>query len=86
MQLDPDSPWVRNSLGTIYAEQGLLDRATAHFREAVQLQPSYHAAWLNLGIIYLRQQKRDEALEMFHKVLELNPSDPDARRLVDQLQ
>ena len=86
LQLDPDSPWVRNSLGTIYAEQGLLDRATAHFREAVQLQPSYHAAWLNLGIIYLRQQKRDEALEMFHKVLELNPSDPDARRLVDQLQ
>lgn len=86
LRLDPDSPGIRNSLGTVYAEQGLLDRATAHFREAVQLQPSYQAAWLNLGILYLRQQKRDEALEMFHKVLDLNPNDPDARRLVDQLQ
>ena len=43
-----------------------------YFKKAVELNPSYDAAWAELGIHYLSLDK-DKALECINKAIELNP-------------
>ena len=67
-------PECHNNLGNSYNAVGDVARAEHHYREALQLQPSYTVALKNLGLL-LATDKPDEAMQLLLKALELAPGD-----------
>ena len=61
------------NLGDALAEQGRLDEAIAHFRRAVEIEPSYANAHNNLGNALLRKGSLDEAIVHFKKAAAIQP-------------
>ena len=59
--------------GIAIAARGLWSGATYRFEKAVELDPSYAAAWNNLGIGYEQQGKFAEARNAYEKAMALDP-------------
>jgi protein O-mannosyl-transferase len=71
--------WMAHyNLGIALNDQGDADRAIAHYREAVELRPSYAEAHYNLGRLLVQKGHLDEAIVHYKKALEINPADAEA--------
>ncbi len=71
--------WMAHyNLGIALNDQGDADRAIAHYRQAVELRPSYAEAHYNLGRLLAQKGQLDEALVHYEKALEINPADAEA--------
>ena len=55
------------------AQVGLWQEATYRWERAVDIDPSYAAAWNNLGIAYEHEGLFKKALEAYEKALDLEP-------------
>lgn len=71
--LNPADATAHVNLGIIYLEQRDFDRATEHFRRAVEIDPEEIDALYNLGIIARKQGELSEAIARFDSVLQLDP-------------
>ena len=60
--------------GISVAQRGLWQEALYRWERAVEIDPSYAAAWNNLGIAYEREGSFDEARDAYEKALDLEPS------------
>jgi len=60
-----DSALLRFSLGTEYLKAGRPDRAIAHLRQALVLDPTYSAAWKLLGKTLADAGRTDEAIRAY---------------------
>ncbi len=81
---DPANPRARCNLGRAYIQQydatqnvRLLDRARAHVREALRLQPANYDARINLGTIAGRCGAYERAADHFRAALRLDPPHPE---------
>jgi tetratricopeptide (TPR) repeat protein len=74
----PDSGVARGSLGRGYLEQGMLEKAIAEFKAAVQLMPDHFKAFYNLGVIYDRKNDVEQALFHYKAAIRINPGFADA--------
>jgi tetratricopeptide (TPR) repeat protein len=73
------SCWMAHyNLGITLNEQGDIDGAISHYREAVELWPGYAEAHYNLGRLLVQTGQLDEAITHYEKALEINPSDSEA--------
>jgi tetratricopeptide (TPR) repeat protein len=63
----------RNNLGASLLEQGKASEAIAELRKAVELDPTYAAAYLNLAYAYDSQGQIDEAMAQYQTVIKLEP-------------
>lgn len=61
--LEPNDPYLHNSLGTVYAAKERLDLAVEHYKKALSLKPDYAPARNNLGSVYLLQKDWDAAID-----------------------
>nr|WP_321402964.1 tetratricopeptide repeat protein [uncultured Desulfobacter sp.] len=68
-KMDPDDPYIQNSLGLAYMGKERDDMAIEAFNKALSLKPDYTEALNNLGAAYLRDKKWDIAIKTFNKVL-----------------
>jgi Flp pilus assembly protein TadD len=59
--------------GITVAEKGLWKEATARWQKAVEMDPTYGAAWNNLGIGCEQLGRFDDARKAYEKALELEP-------------
>ena len=59
--------------GISVARAGLWDEAAYRWKRAVDIDPTYAAAWNNLGIVYEQKGMFDEALEAYETALDLEP-------------
>ena len=59
--------------GITVAQRGLWKEATYRWEKAVEVDPSYSAAWNNLGIGYEQLGRFDEARKAYEKALDLEP-------------
>ena len=82
--LDPDYARAYAGLAWTYlveAQTNGLDetyeRALAHAREGVRINPASHSNHLTLGNVYLASGKPDQATNAFERGIELNPNDSD---------
>jgi len=59
--------------GIKVATRGLWKEAAYRWEKAVELDPTYAAAWNNLGIGYEQLGRSDDALKAYEKALALEP-------------
>jgi predicted TPR repeat methyltransferase len=79
---DPALANCHNALGNIQLGEGALERATASYRRALELDPRFGQAHLNLGQALARQSDIQGAIDALRSGLELVPGDvPSYRRL-----
>jgi tetratricopeptide (TPR) repeat protein len=71
--------WMAHyNLGIARNDRGDTDGAIAHYRQAVELRPSYGEAHYNLGRLLVQKGRLDEAIAHYEKALEINPADAEA--------
>jgi len=59
--------------GIKVAQNGLWKEAAYRWQKAVQIDPTYAAAWNNLAIAFEQQGNFDKAREAYEKAVELDP-------------
>ena len=59
--------------GIKVAQNGLWKEATYRWEKAVEIDPTYAAAWNNLGIGYEHEGKFDDARKAYEKAVALDP-------------
>ena len=59
--------------GIKVAQNGLWKEATYRWEKAVELDPTYAAAWNNLGIAYEHDGRFEEARKAYEKAVALDP-------------
>jgi len=69
--------------GISVAEKGLWTEATTRWEKAVEIDPTYAAAWNNLGIAYEHQGKFEDANKAYNKALQLEPDNNYVRQNYD---
>ncbi len=60
--------------GIAVAQKGLWREAIFRWKKAVELDPSYAAAWNNLAIAYEHEGQFDSARDAYEKALKLAPN------------
>ncbi|HEV3485506.1 MAG TPA: tetratricopeptide repeat protein [Vicinamibacterales bacterium] len=60
--------------GIKVAQNGLWKEAAYRWEKAVELDPTYAAAWNNLAIAYEHEGKFEEARKAYEKAVELDPN------------
>ena len=70
--------------GITLAQRALWKEAEFQWEKAVELDPTYSAAWNNLGIAYEQQGKFAEALKAYDKAVKIDPKNNFIRQNYDQ--
>ena len=61
-KLDPENPYIMNSLGMLYFAREKYDLAANYIQRAIKADPKYTDARSNLGRIYIAQGKYERAI------------------------
>ena len=78
-----DDAKAQVEFGWEVALKGLWNEATYRWLKAVEIDPTYAAAWNNLGIAYEQQGKFTEARKAYEKAIELEPNNNFIRQNYD---
>lgn len=78
----PDSYYVRNYMGLVYADQGRINDAISEFKAAIKLKPDFANAHYNLGVAYISLGRSAEAINEFKIALHLKPDFIEARQML----
>jgi Flp pilus assembly protein TadD len=78
--LDVDTYHAHISLGTVLRDQGRFDEASAHFSEAMHLEPDSAEPRHEMGLLLARQGKFDDAIASLFEAVRLKPDFPEAQR------
>ncbi len=78
-----DDAKAQVEFGWDVAMKGLWNEATYRWEKAVELDPTYAAAWNDLGIAYEQQGKLDLARKAYEKAMGLEPNNNFIRQNYD---
>ncbi|MBZ0166541.1 MAG: tetratricopeptide repeat protein, partial [Candidatus Omnitrophica bacterium] len=70
----PNSGRLHADLGEAYYRVGRVEDARDSTIRAIQLRPTYYAAWSNLGTIYMRLGELAKAIDAYEKSLAIRPN------------
>jgi tetratricopeptide (TPR) repeat protein len=70
----PQSEKGYTSLGIAYYEKGQVNKAIAHLKNAIRLNPNYANAHFNLGVVYQSQGLINEAIKEYRISIEIIPN------------
>ncbi len=71
---------AHNDMGTAYQRKAEYGRAAEHYRQVLEIEPSYAETHFNLGSAYMKDGQFDKAIESYTKVVELDPVLVEARQ------
>ena len=69
--------------GIRVAQQGLWREATYRWERAVELDPTYAAAFNNLAVAYEQAGQLDKAKSAYQKAAELDPKNPSIKQNIE---
>ena len=75
---DPEKAAYHGNLASAIKEQGRLDDAVVHYRQALAIDPAYRPELANLGLTLIAAGKPGEAIEVFRRLLDLDPGNAEA--------
>ena len=75
LRRNPHSWMAHVNLGNHQAENGRLDDAISHFRQALEINPNEADAHVSLGTALMQTGDPDEALSQYQAALQINPND-----------
>jgi len=75
LKYKPDSGYIIDSLGWVYFQKGLYDRALIELKRAVRLTPEDPAINEHLGDAYFKVEQYERALETYNRALLLDNAD-----------
>jgi len=78
-ELQPDSAWGYQLLGTVYQNQGQNDAALENYKRALALNPTY-SALSNIGTLHYAAGRYSDAAAAYEKSIELRPNQPAIHR------
>lgn len=78
LALAPDFVEARNNLGTLYLEQGEVDKSIACYEKVIDSDPHHAQAYLNLGIAYQRRGDKTSSAKYYRRAFNEEPSLADA--------
>jgi Flp pilus assembly protein TadD len=73
VEVTADNYVVHDSLGNALAQQGMLDQAIVHYREALRIKPNLVNTQNNLGVALLQQGEINRAMVQYYEALRLKP-------------
>lgn len=65
---------LHSDLGAIYSEQNNLENAEKEYLKAIELDPSFAAAYINLGILAKKREHYADAEKYITKAIKINPN------------
>ncbi len=80
----PSSPFYHQVFGNIYTTQHDWEKAIAHYRRALQIDPRWPGAHYGLAEIYLQRNQVADARAELLMELQVNPSSTSARAMLAQ--
>ncbi len=78
LERDPDSPFLLNALGSVYAQKSLYDKAEEKYRRAIELLPQFVEARRNLVDLYKVWKKDDMLPDAYSGLLKYEPNSREA--------
>ena len=69
--------------GVRVAQQGLWREATYRWERAIELDPTYAAAYNNLAVAYEQAGLLDKAKQAYQKAAELDPKNPSIKQNIE---
>ncbi len=74
LDLDPDNPYAKSEMASIYLSRGEVERAEQGFQDALDTHKAgYTCPYEGLGMVYLKQGRIEKARTNFEKAISLNP-------------
>jgi protein O-mannosyl-transferase len=67
-----NNPIMQNNLGNALEDEGRLDEAIAHYKEAVRIDPNLADSYNNIGLALTKRGRPDEAIPNFFKAIRIN--------------
>ena len=81
----PGSPWPPLNFSLLLTEQGKLDEAEPHLKEALQYDPKFARAHFHLGVLYDKQKKYREAIQSLTEAASSDPAYPEPWYLLGKI-
>jgi tetratricopeptide (TPR) repeat protein len=75
LRYKPDSGYIIDSLGWVYFQKGLYDRALIELKRAVKMTPEDPVINEHLGDVYFKVEQYERALETYNRALVLENAD-----------
>jgi len=79
LAINPGNHLAHNQIGYVYAENGDIEKAIEHHRQALKIKPNYTKALVNLGRELVIKQEFLAAIDCYRKAIQYNPKDANAR-------
>ncbi len=73
VRLSPTSGMLRNALGIIYMDEGLMDEAVEQFEQSVALNPNDPDMYFSMAPAYSALERYDDSYDALIKAIELKP-------------
>jgi tetratricopeptide (TPR) repeat protein len=73
-------PWMYFNRGLAFHQLGRLEDAERDYSKAIEMDPSYAAAYINRGNVRLLRNDATAALADYRKAVRLDPTDKTARQ------
>ena len=77
----PNDGYITDSLGWVYYQKGMFEKALSYLQKAVVLVPDDPLILEHLGDTYIKLKHKQKALESYHRSLKNNHKDPKAIQL-----
>src|SRR5262249_33600841 len=74
-----DNWFIHDHLGSVLLRRGRVPEATAHFEEAIRIEPRYARAHAHLGTALVAVGRFDDGIAGYQQALEIDPTFTDAR-------
>lgn len=86
LELDPESPFILDSMGWVLYHQGQYEQAAQYIRKALDRMGDDDTLWVHYGDIMAAMGKKAEARKAYQKALTLDPDNPESiRQKLDKL-
>ncbi len=85
IKANPDNVFLHRSLGHIFENRNMLDKAVESFETVVKLKPDSKKDWERLAALYIKQQDYEKAISAYQKLTELDPNNLDYRQTLSSL-